>query len=76
MNEEELQEIANENNLDVRILSDVHYRLMDNYGNYKFDVYFKHHKRRPQEIVHNSILKWESQRWFKINTADEFLKLI
>ena len=74
MTEEELQEIADENNLDVRVLSDVHYRLLDNYGNYKFDVYFKHNKMGA--IKWNTILRWESQKWLKVTTADEFLKLI
>lgn len=74
MTEEELQDIAFQYDLDIRELSGVHFRLLDIYGNYKFDVYFKHNKKG--EIIRNSILKWESQKWFKITTADEFLKLI
>ena len=74
MSEEELFNIASENGFDISPLSDVHFRLFDNYGQYKFDVYFKHNKKGV--IVRNSILKWETQRWFKITTKDEFLQLL
>ena len=74
MNEEELFKLATENGFDIRQLSDVHFRLLDSYGNYKFDVYIKHNKKGA--VRWNTILKWESQKWLKITTAEEFLKLI
>lgn len=74
MTEEELFNIASENGFDVRQLDTSHFRLLDNYGMYKFDVYFKHNKKGA--ILRNSILKWNTQKWFRINSSDEFLKII
>ena len=69
MTPDQVQEFADENNLDVSLKSDVHYRLLDEYGAFILDVYFKHNKKGI--VIRNSVLKWSTQKWYKINTTDE-----
>lgn len=73
MNAEQIIDIATLNYFDVRQITDVHYRLMDTYGNYIFDVYIKHGKNGV--IKYNSVLKWTNQSWYRIRSVDELKKL-
>lgn len=73
MDKFQIQEIASSKYLDVRPLSDVHYRLMDEYETYVFDVYIKHAKNG--KIKWNTVLKWSTGKWSKVTTENEFLTL-
>lgn len=75
MTNEEVQEWANEHKLDVMpINGNIHWRLLDNYGEYVLDVYFKKNKRG--EIIRNSVLQWKGENWTVANTVEELKALI
>lgn len=76
MNQEEIQEWAERNNLDVRVIAGNpahHFRLIDGFGEYVLDIYIKLNKRR--NIDSNSVLIWENKSWHKITTKGELQKL-
>jgi pyruvate-formate lyase-activating enzyme len=62
MNQETIQEYANENNLDVKPIQDNHYRLVNQQGEFIWDIYFK--KNKKGKIVKNSVLNWRKNKWF------------
>lgn len=74
MKQEEVQELATEYSLDVRIIQPNHYRLLNEYGKYILDVYFK--KNRAGKILRNSILDWRNNSWAVIKTREELKDII
>lgn len=74
MEQEEVQDFAIAHDLDVREIESYHYRLMDSFGEYVLDVYFK--RTKGGNISRNAVLQWKTNKWFKINTQQELLKLI
>jgi hypothetical protein len=73
MNEEEIQQFAEENKFDVRKFEGSHYRLFSSTGERILDVYIKHKKGR---IVQNTILQWKTNKWLVVHTLEELNKLI
>lgn len=69
MTQDEVAEWATENNLDVRPIQDNHYRLLDEYGVFVLDVYFK--KNKKGRIIKNSVLQWSSQKWTTANSTSD-----
>lgn len=74
MTREEVEEFASNESLDVRPINEYQYRLMDEWGKYILDVYFKKNKRG--EVVKNSVLCWATNKWSVANTTEELKKLI
>ena len=74
MTQIEVEQWAIENKLDVREINPYQYRLMDRYGEYVLDVYFKKNKRG--EIIRNSVLQWKGENWTVANTVEELKALI
>jgi len=74
MTQNEVQDFADENNLDVRQIQTYHWRLLNEFGKYVLDVYFKKNKRGV--IIKNSVLKWESEKWTEAKNVDELKKLL
>lgn len=74
MTQEQIQNFANENDLDVRPIQDYHYRLMNSVGKYILDVYFKRNKNGV--IVKNSVLNWRNNRWSVAHNLEDLNKLI
>lgn len=79
---EEVEQFANENGLDVRIMQSsnagkniIHCRLIDEHGNYKIDVYFKRNKKQTK-IIKNSVFIHKKETWTVANTPTDLLKLI
>lgn len=81
MNQDEVQEFSDQNSLDVRIMNTGkggkpnHFRLMDEYGNYVADVYFKHTKAgalRP----YNKVFNLKNKRWADIKNTNELKQFI
>ena len=79
MNIDDIQEFCNKYKLDLKIINTskggnpIHSRLIDEYGNYVLDVYFKHNK---QGIKHNMVFNWEKQSWSKIKTLEELHNIL
>lgn len=70
-----VQRIADENALDVREIEPWHYRLMDIYGNYIFDVFFKMNKNKTQ-VLYNTTKVWSTGKWEKLYGKKDFEKLL
>lgn len=79
---EEVEQFANENGLDVRIMQStnngkniVHCRLIDENDTYKIDVYFKRDKKKTR-IIKNSVFIHKKETWTVARTPADLLKLI
>ena len=75
MTQNEVQDFADENDLDVREIQSYHYRLMSSKnGKYIMDVYFKKNKRG--RIVKNSTFKFDGEKWGEATTTEDLKKLL
>lgn len=70
----EIQEFARKNNLDIREVQDNHWRLLDEYGEFALDIYFK--KNKKGKIVKNSTLNWKTEKWFYPTSINELQSII
>lgn len=61
----DIEEFALENKLDVREVNPYHYRLLDEYGKYVFDIFFKFKGGR---VIRNATHVWKTNKWFYPNT--------
>ncbi len=68
------QEIADLNHLDVRPIQEYHYRLMDEYGKYIVNVYFKRNKQG--RVVRNTTFHFRTNKWGVVRNEQELTKLI
>ena len=80
MNNEEVEEWAGKNNLDVRPMQKsgnhiIMMRLMDERGNYIMDVYFKRNKGKTR-ILKNSVFIHKKEIWTTADSTQELSKLI
>lgn len=73
MTKQDIEQFSYENNLDIRIIQPHHHRLMDIYGKYILDVYFK---TKKGIVVKNSVLQWSTEDWYSINTLEELKNLL
>lgn len=67
----EVQSIADDSQVDVRIIEKWHWRLMDIYGKYVIDVYFKRNK--TGEVIRNTTFDWQSERWGLCNSKGQLI---
>lgn len=74
MDENVIQEFANENSLDVRPLQPWHFRLMDEWGKYVLDVFIKRNKNG--NIVKNTVHRWSNDKWYECRSPKDLLALI
>ena len=74
MNEQEIQEIANELKLDVRPFANNHFRLLDSQGNYIIDIYIR--RKRNGEIIRNSFLLWKTNTWGVLRDKQHLINLL
>ena len=74
MEKYEIQQFSSKNNLDVREIQFNHWRLLDEYGDFVLDVYFKQNKRG--EIIKNSVLQWKTKKWFYPIDLEQLEKLL
>lgn len=65
----EVQEIADINQVDVRIIEKWHWRLIDVWGNWVIDIYFKRDKMG--RVERNTVKYWKGERWGQIFTKKE-----
>lgn len=73
----DIQEFADENNLDVREIESYHYRLSDTMGEYVADVYVKMSKAKTI-VNRNSVFRFLDKTWhrFDIYSIPEMKKLL
>ncbi len=74
MTQNEVQDFADETKLDVRPIQPYQWRLMNEFGKYILDVYFKKNKRGV--IIKNSVLKWEGEKWTEAHSVKDLKKLL
>lgn len=74
MDQHQVQEIADSLHLDVRPVQEYHYRLMDEWGKYIVDVYFKRNKQG--RIVRNTTFHFRTQKWGQVWNEKDLIKLI
>ncbi len=81
MNQDQVQEFASQNSLDVRVIAygrqnkPNHIRLMDSWGNYVTDVYFKHTKSGINKS-YNRVFHHKTHRWGEVHNEQELKQFI
>ena len=72
METHEVQSIADRSQVDVRIIEKWHWRLMDIYGAYVIDVYFKRNK--AGQVIRNTTFDWRTERWGQLNSRGQLIE--
>lgn len=75
MDENDIQEFADKNRLDVREVNPWQLRLMNEYGKYILDIYIKKNKIKTK-VLQNRVLKWSNEKWYTCTNPKELQKLI
>lgn len=73
MDENDIQEVADEMKLDVREMQSYHLRLLNRWGKPIVDVYIKRKKGR---IVQNTVMNWKKNRWTTAKNQQELKNII
>lgn len=77
MNQQEIQNWADKNNLDVRAIAGeppYHFRLSDEFGENVLDIYIKMTKS-GNWVSHNSVMTWWKKQWHKIDKEEQLQKI-